>query len=136
MDLVKAIKISASGMQAQGVRMRIISENLANAGSLGGSAGEDPYRRKTVTFKNELDRTLGARLVKIHSIGFDKAEFGRKYDPHHPAADEGGYVSTPNVNGLVEVMDMREARRSYEANLNIIEASKRMLERTIDILRN
>lgn len=136
MDLIKAIKISASGMHAQGVRMRIISENLANTGSLGGTGGSEPYRRKTVTFKNELDQKLGAELVKINRIGFDKAEFGRKYDPHHPAADETGYVLTPNVNGLVEVMDMREARRSYEANLNIIEASKKMLERTIDILRN
>lgn len=135
MDLVKAIKISASGMKAQGVRLRVISENIANTNSLAEVPGGDPYRRKLVTFKEVLDKSIGAETVAVNKIEFDQSAFNKRFDPTHPAADKDGYVSTPNVNGLVEMMDMREAQRSYTANLDMIETSKRMIERTIDLLR-
>lgn len=134
-DLFKSFKISAAGMKAQGTRLRVISENIANAQSLAQSPGGTPYRRKTVTFQNQLDRQLGLDLVNIRNIGTDRAEFGKKYDPSHPAADQDGYVQTPNVNTLVEMMDMREAQRSYEANLSVIKSSKQMLNSAIDVLR-
>ena len=135
MDLVKAMKISAAGMQAQGTRLRVISENVANADSLGKNPQDPPYRRKLVTFKNALDRDLQANKVRVDKIVSDKGDFEKKFDPSHPAADPDGYVLQPNVKTLVEMMDMREAQRSYDANLNVIEASKRMLLRTIDMLR-
>ncbi|MEE8334128.1 MAG: flagellar basal body rod protein FlgC [Alphaproteobacteria bacterium] len=135
MDLMKSIKISAAGMRAQGERLKVISENIANADSLSPIEGGDPYRRKIVTFQNVLDRTLGADLVKVKGIELDKSEFEKKYNPGHPSADEDGYVKQPNVNALMEMMDMREAQRSYEANLRIIGVSKSMLNRTIDLLR-
>ena len=135
-DLVKSIKIAAAGMQTQGMRLRVISENIANANSLAQSPGGEPYRRKVVTFKNALDRELQARTVRVDKIIQDKTEFSKKYDPAHPAADKDGYIMLPNVNGLVEMMDMREAQRSYEANLSVVEVSKGMLVRTIDLLRS
>lgn len=135
MDLLKSMAISASGMKAQGERMRIISENLANKDSVGKTAGEDPYRRKMVSFSNELDRELGASKVIVDDVVKDKSEFGLKYDPNHPAANEDGYVKIPNVNALVEVMDMKETQRSYQANLGAIDASKRMIMQTLEILR-
>jgi flagellar basal-body rod protein FlgC len=135
MDLVKTLRISAAGMQAQGTRMRTISENLANADSLASEPGGQPYRRKMVTFKNTLDKQIGAEMVRADKVVTDKAEFKKRYDPSHPAADAEGYIQTPNVNPLIEVMDLRQAQRSYEANLNVIETSKTMLLRTIDLLR-
>ena len=135
MDLVKSIKISAAGMQAQGTRLRVISENIANSDSLAERPGEQPYRRKLVTFKNVLDRQLDTNRVKIDKFLPDRGQFPKKYEPSHPAADAAGYVDLPNVKPLVEMMDMREAQRSYEANLSVIEVSKRMLMRTIDLLR-
>ena len=135
MDLIKALKISAAGMKAQGVRLRVIAENMANANSLASEPGGEPYRRKVITFKNVLDRTFGARKVEINKITVDRSDFKKKYDPVHPSADADGYVLMPNVNTMVEMMDMREAQRSYTANLSVIEASKTMLMRTIDILR-
>ena len=135
MDLVKAIKISASGMKAQGVRLRVISENLANANSLAETPGGDPYRRKLVSFKEVLDKSMGAETVAVNKIEFDQSDFNKRYDPTHPAADKDGYVATPNVNSLIEMMDMREAQRSYSANLDMIDTSKRMIERTIDLIR-
>ena len=135
MDLIKSIKISTAGMRVQGTRLRVISENIANADSLPSGQGDEPYRRKQVLFKNTLDRALDAKKVQIDKIEVDKKEFDKKYDPQHPAADENGYVAVPNVNPLVEMMDMREAQRSYEANLSIIQVSKSMLTRTIDMLR-
>ncbi len=135
MDLLKSIKLAAAGMKAQGERMRVISENLANKDSVGRTAEDDPYRRKIVTFKNTLDREMNAKKVEVAKITEDKSEFGMKFDPSHPAADDDGYVKTPNVNSLVELMDMKETQRSYQANLKTIEASKRMVAQTLDILR-
>ena len=135
MDLIKAIVISSSGLRAQGERMRTIAENLANASSLGQKPGDLPYRRKILTFRNQLDRALGVNLVEVARRTLDRSEFSKELNPSHPAADADGYVLQPNVNGLVEFMDMREAQRSYEANLNVIENAKTMLMRTIDIMR-
>lgn len=135
MDLVKAMTLAAKGMQAQGVRMRVISENMANAETAGTKPGELPYRRQIVTFKNELNRADDMREVRVDKISGDKSDFINKYDPNHPAANEAGYVQMPNVNSLIEMMDMREAQRSYEANLGVIEVSRSMLMGTIDLLR-
>jgi flagellar basal-body rod protein FlgC len=135
MDLIKSIKISTAGMRVQGTRLRVISENIANADSLPSGQGDEPYRRKQVSFKNTLDRALDAKRVQIDKIQVDKKDFDKKCDPQHPAVDENGYVAVPNVNPLVEMMDMLEAQRSYEANLSIIQVSKSMLTRTIVMLR-
>ena len=134
-DLISSLKISAAGMKVQGTRLRVISENLANAGSLPTGPGKSPYRRKNIQFQNVLNRELGLNLVKVKKIGVDKSEFNRRFDPGHPAADEKGYVQTPNVKTLIEVMDMREAQRSYEANLTAIRTARSMMRRTIDLLR-
>ena len=122
-------------MKAQGTRLRVISENIANAQSMAQSPGGTPYRRKTITFKNQLDRQVGLDLVNVKNIGTDQAEFGKKYNPSHPAADQDGYVQTPNVNTLVEMMDMREAQRSYEANMNVISTSRQMVAKTLELLK-
>ena len=135
MDLMKSIKIAAAGMRVQGARLKVISENIANADSLSPVEGGDPYRRKVVTFENALDRSLGTELVRVRNVDTDQSEFRKNYDPGHPAADKSGYVRMPNVNPLVEMMDMREAQRSYEANLRIIDVSKTLVARTIDLLR-
>ncbi|OEJ68704.1 flagellar basal body rod protein FlgC [Magnetovibrio blakemorei] len=134
-DLLKTLRISAAGMKAQGTRLRVVSENIANADSLPTDPGGLPYRRKIVTFRNELDRTIGADTVRVNRIKTDQSEFEKRYDPSHPAASADGYVMAPNVNSLVEMMDMREAERSYEANLNVIKSSKTMLQQTIGLLR-
>jgi len=135
MDLIKSMMVAASGLKAQSGRMRIIAENIANADSTGTTPGADPYRRKIVTFEDTLDRQMGVEKVKLGKPEADKSDFKLKYMPDHPAANADGYVKFPNVNGMVEAMDMREAQRSYEANLNIIQASRRMISQTIDILR-
>ena len=135
MDLMKSIKIAAAGMRVQGVRLKVISENIANSDSLSPVPGGDPYRRKVVTFQNTLDRALGTDTVKVRSIDVDRSEFRKSYNPGHPAADKSGYVRLPNVNPLVEMMDMREAQRSYQANLRIVDVSKKLMARTIDMLR-
>lgn len=135
MDLVKALNISADGLQAQGTRLRVIAENVANVDSTAKTPDGEPYRRRVVRFGNELDRALGVETVQVEDIVNDRSEFGRRYEPGHPAADEGGYVLTPNVNTLLEMADMREAQRSYEANLKVIQSSRTMLQQTIDILR-
>ena len=135
MDLIKSIKLSTAGMRVQGTRLRVISENIANADSLPENQGDTPYRSKQVSFKNILDRSLDAKRVAVDKIQYDRSDFEKKFDPQHPAADKDGYVLVPNVNPLVEMMDMREAQRSYEANLSVIQVSKGMLSRTIDMLR-
>jgi flagellar basal-body rod protein FlgC len=136
MDFVKALAIAASGLHAQIGRMEVISENIANADSTAQTPGGDPYRRKVVTFSSELDRSLGADVVKLGHIESDNSDFLIRHEPDNPAADAQGNVKYPNVNSLVEMSDLRDAQRSYEANLNIITATRRMLQRTIDILKS
>jgi flagellar basal-body rod protein FlgC len=135
MDLLESMAISAAGMRVQGERLRVISENIANADSVSEVPGGDPYRRKTISFQNQLNRELGFDLVKVDKIGLDPSEFTRKFDPGNPAADAQGYVKLPNVNSLIEMSDMREAERSYEANLKVVQVSTSMLQRTIDLLK-
>ncbi|RYE94076.1 MAG: flagellar basal body rod protein FlgC [Oxalobacteraceae bacterium] len=135
MDISKAIAISASGMDAQAARLRVIAENLANQDSTGSSPGAEPYRRKTITFEDKLDKELGVDTVKVRNVGVDKSDLPKKFDPSHPAADAQGYVRTPNVNSFVEIMDMREAQRGYSANLNVMEVTRTMLTRTIELLK-
>ena len=135
MDLDKALRISASGMQAQTTRLRVIAENLANQDTTGGKPGADPYRRKTVSFDNLLDRASGENLVRVKKVGVDSSAFPQKYEPSHPAADAKGYVNTPNVNSFVEVMDMREAQRSYSANLQVMQVTRGLLTRAIEMLK-
>ena len=135
MDFIKTLTIAASGLRAQAGRMRIISENIANADSTPQRPGADPYRRKIPTFHSELDRTLDTKLVELGKVQTDSSAFRLKYEPGHPAADVNGNVKYPNVNPLVEMTDMRDAQRSYEANINVISATRRMLQRTIDILK-
>jgi flagellar basal-body rod protein FlgC len=134
-DFLKSMQIAASGLRAQAGRMRIISENIANADSTPNSPGADPYRRKVPTFTSEFDRALDAQTVTMGRVRTDSSEFRLKYEPGHPAADANGNVKYPNVNALVEMTDMRDAQRSYEANINVISATRRMLQRTIDILK-
>ena len=134
-DILKILRVSASGMKSQGTRLRAIAENIANADSLPTSPEDTPYRRKLVMFKNALDRATGLDTVRVHKIQDSNGSFGRKYLPGHPAADADGYVVTPNVKTMIEMADMREAQRSYEANLSVIKVSKRMLQQTIDVLR-
>jgi len=135
MDLMRSLMVAASGLKAQSGRMRVISENIANADSTAREAGGDPYRRRIPTFEAELDREQGARMVKLGRIRPDTSEFNTRHEPGHPAAGPDGTVRTPNVNVLVETMDMREAQRSYEANLNVVGATRRMIARTLDILK-
>ena len=135
MDITKAMEVSAAGMKAQGSRIKVIAENLANAESTAEAPGDLPYRRKVVTFKNELDRQAGVNKVRVAAVGVDRSDFNRKYDPGNPVADQDGYVLMPNVNTLVETMDLQEAQRSYDANLSVIDAAKTMLSRTVDLLR-
>ena len=134
-DLTLSKTIAASGMKAQAQRLRVISENLANADSLAKTPGGQPYRRKTVTFRNELDRETGAERVKVGRVSRDRGQLERKYDPNHVAAGSDGYVLLPNVNPLVETMDMKEPQRTYEANLNVISVSKDMMSKTLDLIR-
>jgi len=134
-DLQKSTTVALSGMKAQTERLRVISENLANADSLAQTPDGTPYQRKVVTFKNELDRATGATKVVVGSVRADRSEFQRRYDPKHPAADSDGYVLAPNVNPMIEMMDMREAQRSYEANLNVITVSRSLLSQTVQLLR-
>ena len=135
MDFLRSVMIAASGLKAQSGRMRIISENIANADSTAQTSGADPFRRRIPTFRTELDRNLDAHMVALGRLRTDPSDFRLKHEPGHPSADANGNVKYPNVNPLVEMTDMREAQRSYEANLNIISATRRMIQRTLDILR-
>ena len=136
MDFLRSIAIAASGLRAQAGRMRIIAENIANADSTAPKAGAEPYRRKIATFRGEIDRTLNAQMVELGRVKTDPSDFRLKHQPGHPAADANGNVKYPNVNALIEMMDLREAQRSYEANINVIGASRRMIQRTIEILKS
>jgi flagellar basal-body rod protein FlgC len=134
-DFLRSMSIATSGLRAQAGRMRVISENIANADSTAPAPGADPYRRKVPTFSSALDRTLDARLVALGKVRTDPSAFRVKYEPGNPSADASGNVKYPNVNPLIEMTDMRDAQRSYEANLNIITATRRMIQRTLDILK-
>jgi flagellar basal-body rod protein FlgC len=135
-DFVRSMGIATSGLRAQAGRMRVISENIANADSTAPTAGGDPYRRKVPTFSSELDRALDARVVTLGKIRPDQTAFHVKNEPSNPAADAAGNVKYPNVNPLIEMTDMRDAQRSYEANLNVISATRRMISLTLNILKS
>ena len=134
-DLLKTFQISSAGMRVQGSRLRVISQNIANADSLPQDPNGKPYRRQIITFKNELDRSIGLDTVRVNKVKPDMSDFGKRYEPSHPAADADGYVLTPNVSRLVEMTDMREAQRSYDANMQVIKSSRSMLMGTIELLR-
>src|ERR1700712_2714892 len=135
MDISRALDISSAGMDAQSSRLRVIAENLANMDTTGSTPGADPYRRKAVTFAETIDPAVGTPTVTVEKIGSDMSDFALKYDPSHPAANAQGYVKMPNVNSFVEMMDMREAERSYSANLDVMQVTRSMLTRTIDLLK-
>jgi flagellar basal-body rod protein FlgC len=131
-----ALHIAASGLQAQSMRLRVVSENIANAQSTGSTPGADPYARQTVSFESEMDRALGANLVEVKSIGVDSTPFKLERDPGNPAADQNGMVKMPNVDVLVELADMREANRSYEANLQVAKQSADMLNTAVSLMKD
>ena len=135
MDLSTSMLIAASGMRAQSSRMRTIAENIANASSTSPTPDGSPYRRKVPTITSTFDHDLDATMVKSGNPIADMSDFRKQYDPGNPSADKQGYVKLPNVNPLIEVMDMREAQRSYEADLNVMDATKSMLSRTVDLLK-
>lgn len=135
MDLDSTLQVSAAGMDAQTMRLRVIAENLANQDSTGSSPGADPYRRKTVSFEDRVDRSLGVATVQVKQVGRDSSAFPQRYDPSNPAADAQGYVKLPNVNSIIEIMDMREAEHSYSANLAVLQATRSMQSRTLDLLK-
>ncbi|MDR3515171.1 MAG: flagellar basal body rod protein FlgC [Azospirillaceae bacterium] len=136
MDLYKSMDISASGMKAETARIRVISENIANSESTATSPNELPYRRKTITFRDTLDRKLGVDVVKADHVGYDPSQFETRYDPGNPGADAQGYVKLPNVNVLIENVDLKQAQRSYQANLNVLSAAKSMISKTLDLLKS
>ncbi|KAA3514091.1 MULTISPECIES: flagellar basal body rod protein FlgC [Agrobacterium] len=136
MDPLKSsMKIAGNGMEAQATRLRIVSENIANSRTTGDTPGADPYRRKTITFANELDRASQTNLVEVKKLGVDRSDFTQEYDPDSPAADEKGMVKLPNVNMLIEMADLREANRGYDANLQVIKQTRDMVASTIDLLK-
>lgn len=133
--LQAAMRVAGSGLAAQSARLRVTTENLANAQSTGTTPGADPYRRKTITFDNELDKASGVNLLQIKDIDTDPTPFQTQSDPGNPAADERGIVKLPNVNMITEMSDMREANRSYEADLQVIKQSRDLIAMTIDLLK-
>jgi flagellar basal-body rod protein FlgC len=135
MDFFRSLAVAAAGLRAQAGRMRVISENIANADTTATRPGGDPYRRKVATFEKTLDAEMGVETVQLGRIRRDRAAFKSQFEPGHPMADARGYVQKPNVDTMIETLDMREAQRSYEANLNVISTTRRMLARTLDILR-
>lgn len=135
MEFTKSLAVAAAGLKAQSGRMRVIAENIANADSAPASRGAEPYRRKIPTFTSHMDRETGASLVEAGRVKRDQAAFRTKYEPGNPAADAKGEVAMPNVNALIENMDMREAQRSYEANLNMVTTTRKMLAQTLAILK-
>lgn len=135
MDFLKSIAIASGGMRAQAGRMRVISENIANANSTAQTPGGDPYRRRIVTFRSVFDQEIDAQTVTMGRIATDNSDFRVRHEPDNPMADAKGNVKYPNVNSLVELTDLRDAQQSYQSNLNVISATRRMLQRTIDILK-
>jgi len=135
MDFIRSIAIAASGLRAQAGRIRVISENIANADSVAQTPGGNPYRRRVPSFTSQLDRQLEARVVALGPVRNDPSDFKIKHEPGNPAADAAGDVKYPNVNPLIEMTDMRDAQRSYEANVNVIGATRAMIMRTLDILK-
>jgi flagellar basal-body rod protein FlgC len=135
MDLLDAVHISAAGMRVQTDRLKVVAQNVANAESVGTRDGQLPYRRQTITFKNMVDKETGLNLVATKKVSTDKSDFDKRYEPTNPQADEQGFVLYPNVSTIMEMADMREARRGYEANLNIIESSKSMMSQTISLIK-
>ena len=136
MNILHAMEASAAGMRAQGDRLRAVAQNIANADTAANTPDADPYRRKTVLFKNELDRATGVEMVRAAKILVDQSDdFRMKFMPDHPGADKNGYIRLPNINTMIEMMDMREAQRSYEANLGMVKIAKTMLGQTVDLLR-
>ena len=135
-NLSVSADIAVSGMKAQSERLRIISENMANADSIGIRPGEDPYRRQVVTFKDYIDKETGAKMVKVDKVVPDESQFPLKYDPNHPAANAEGYVAMPNVNPLIEMMDLKEAQRSYDANLSMMQTARDMNSKVLDLLKS
>lgn len=135
MDFFRSIAVAASGLRAQAGRMRVISENIANADTTATTKGGNPYRRKIVTFQSSLDQEMGVKTVQLGRVARDRGAFKSQFDPGNPMADASGFVQKPNVDTMIESVDMREAQRSYEANLNVITTTRRMLARTLDILR-
>ena len=134
-NLSVSADIAVSGMKAQSERLRIISENMANADSIGIRPGEDPYRRQGVTFKDYIEKKTGAKMVKVDKVVPDESQFPLKYDPNHPAANAEGYVAMPNVNPLIEMMDLKEAQRSYDANLSMMQTARDMNSKVLDLLK-
>jgi flagellar basal-body rod protein FlgC len=134
--LTTALKVAASGLDAQSQRVRVVSENLANAQSTGNTPGAEPYQRKTITFAAALDRATGGAYARVTDIGHDHSAFPVEFQPGHQAADADGYVRMPNVNMLVEMADMREANRSYEANLQVVKQARQLISMTIDLMRS
>jgi flagellar basal-body rod protein FlgC len=134
-DMNAALNVAASGLRAQTARMKVIAENIANANSTAPNPGADPYQRKVSVFGQVLNRENGTTEVKMTKVQKDTSEFRLRYDPTHPGANAEGYVKMPNVNTLIESLDMREAQRAYEANLNVVESARAMMSRTLDLLR-
>jgi flagellar basal-body rod protein FlgC len=133
-DFIKTMSVAAAGLKAQAGRVRIIAENIANANSTGDKPGADPYRRKIPVFTKRFDRELDASMVAMGRVKPDQTPFKTRLEPGHPAADAQGMVKVPNVDSLIENVDMREAMRSYESNLNMIAMTRSMIQRTIRII--
>ena len=133
--LQSTLSVLASGMRSQSERLKVISQNLANKDSKPLNPGEEPYRRKLIHFKNYFDQATGSQLVKVNHISEDAKPFNRLFEPNHPAADEKGYVLTSNVTGLIEVTDMQQANRSYQAQLNSFRLTRQLQQQTIGMLR-
>jgi flagellar basal-body rod protein FlgC len=136
MELFKAIRAASAGMHGQTVRLRVVAENLAKAQSTATGPGGEPYQRKLVTFRNQFDREMGVETVRVDKVERDPSEFELRYDPGNPAANTDGYVQMPNVKPMIELMDMREAQRTYEANMNAMSAARQMLMRTIELIKS
>lgn len=127
--------IAVSGMKAQSERLKVIAQNMANADSVSTTPGGEPYRRQVVSFQNYVDNSTGAQMVRANKIMPDNSPFDKKYEPGNPGADANGYVLLPNVNPLIEMMDMKEAQRAYDANMNMMKTAREMNSAALDILK-